>query len=203
MVHRARLKKQLSIAFAVAIVGAGTVLTANTATAETSAVPGLEVQSLDGSGNNQAHPEWGQLGRPYLRVSTPRYADGVGSFVSNPNARRISNRIFNDTHQNLFSENSVTQWGFVWGQFLDHTFGLRRAPGVGDAPDPSSRNIAFPDNDPIEEFTNDLGDIAFTRSSVTAGTGVDTPRQQDNTVSSYIDALSVYGGSDEPAGVAA
>jgi hypothetical protein len=35
---------------------------------------------------------------------------------------------------------------FTWGHFLDRTFGLRRAPGVGDSWDPNSRNIAFPRN---------------------------------------------------------
>jgi hypothetical protein len=37
----------------------------------------------------------------------------------------------------------ATTVGFVWGQFLDHTFGLRRAPGVDGSPDPRSRNIPF------------------------------------------------------------
>jgi hypothetical protein len=44
--------------------------------------------------------------------------------VSGPSPRYISNRIFNDEGQNLFSENGETQWGWAWGQFLDHTFGL-------------------------------------------------------------------------------
>jgi len=35
-------------------------------------------RSLDGSGNNLAHPAWGQVGRPYARVTPPVYADGVG-----------------------------------------------------------------------------------------------------------------------------
>ena len=42
-----------------------------------------------------------------------------------PNARAVSNRIINDANQNVFSERRVTQWGWTWGQFLDHTFGLR------------------------------------------------------------------------------
>jgi hypothetical protein len=83
----------------------------------------------------------------------------------------------------------------VWGQFLDHTFGLRRAPGVGDSPDPSSRNIVFNPNDPMEEFTNTLGNIPFTRSSAAPNTGVTNPREQINTVGSYIEASSVYSDS--------
>jgi hypothetical protein len=189
------LKKSLSVAIAVLTVIGGAALFNSSAAAGTAAIPGLEVQSLDGSGNNRANPTWGRAGLPYLRIANARYANGRGAEFPSPNPRRVSNCIFNDRHQNLFSENDVTQWGFAWGQFLDHTFGLRRAPGVGDSPDPSSRNIPFPRNDATEEFRNDLGEIAFTRSSISAGTGVDNPRQQDNTLSSYIDAFAVYGGT--------
>jgi hypothetical protein len=158
---------------------------------------GIEVQSLDGAGNNRANPDIGSVGTRYARVTTARYADGIGEPIKGPNARYVSNRVFNDTGQNLFSESRVSQWGFVWGQFLDHTFGLRAAPGVGDAPDPSSRNIPFDGGDPLESFTNVNRDIPFTRSSVAEGTGEDSPREQVNTVSSYIDAWVVYGGTEE------
>jgi len=144
--------------------------------------------SLDGSGNNRNHPSWGRVGRPYSRVAEPRYADAIGIMADGPSPRLISNRIFNDLGQNVFSENGVSQWGFAWGQFLDHTFGLRETGGK-DSPMP------FDPADPLESFTNDLGAIAFERSAAAAGTGVDSPREQVNTVSSYIDAWAVYGGS--------
>lgn len=73
--------------------------------------------------------------------------------------------------------------------FLDHTFGLR-ADGTEKA------NLKFDAADPLETFRNDLGVIAFTRSGASPGTGVSVPRQQTNTVSSYVDAWAVYGGSD-------
>jgi hypothetical protein len=170
------------------------VVSTNTASA---AVP-FEIQSLDGSRNNVANPTWGQANTNYTRQAPARYADGVGRQIAGPNARYISNRIFNDRNQNLFSERGVSQWGFVWGQFMDHTFGLRRAPGVGDSPDPSSANIDFDPNDPIEEFTNTLGNIPFTRSSFAAGTGTNgVPREQINTESSFIDAFAVYSGNTD------
>src|SRR4029453_14763931 len=114
-------------------------------------------------------------------------ADGVAKPVTGPNTRYVSNRIFNDRAQNLFSENNVSQWGFVWGQFMDHTFGLRQEVGGEDA------SIAFNARDGLEEFTNTLGVIPFTRTPAAPGTGVTTPREQINTVSSYIDGSSVYG----------
>ena len=74
---------------------------------------GFEVQSLDGSGNNQASPAQGRAGTNYPRVAAARYADGRSLPVSGPNSRFISNRIINDVHQNVFSEHRVTQQGHV------------------------------------------------------------------------------------------
>ncbi len=148
----------------------------------------IAVRTLDGSCNNLANPTWGQTNTPYLRVAPARYADGVSTPMSGPNARYVSNRVFNDVAQNLFSENHVTQWGFVWGQFLDHTFGLREEAGGENAP------IGFYRADGIEEFTNDLGGIPFQRTPAAPGTGTGTTaRQQINTVNSYLDAAAVYG----------
>jgi hypothetical protein len=148
-------------------------------------------RTLDGSQNNTEHPDWGQANTAYPRVAAPRYLDGRATPVPGPPARYISNRIFNDTAQNLFSENGVTQWGAVWGQFLDHTFGLRQVNGGESAP------MAFDPADPLEAFRNDLGTLAFTRTPAAAGTGASSPREQSNTVSGYIDASTVYGDSAE------
>ena len=150
-----------------------------------------EIRSLDGSGNNIENAEWGQAYTPYSREAPANYADGVSSMTDGPDPRYVSNRIFNDLSQNLFSENGVTQWAFVWGQFLDHTFGLREDEGGEAAP------IPFDESDPLEEFANDMGAIDFSRSPAAPGTGDDSPREQMNTVSSYIGAWAVYGGSEE------
>jgi hypothetical protein len=146
-------------------------------------------QTLNGSNNNLRHPAWGMIGRPYRRVAAPNYADGAGEMPSGPPVRYVSNRIFNDGNQNVFSENGVTQWAFTWGQFLDHTFGLRQTDGGEAAP------IGYDRHDPLEDFTNDLGGIDFSRTPAAPGTGRTTPREQINTVSSYIDGWAVYGGS--------
>ena len=77
----------------------------------------------------QGAPHWGKAGTTYPRRAPANYADRRGKPVTGPSPRYVSNRIFSDTSQNLFSENGVTQWGAVWGQFLDHTFGLRQETG--------------------------------------------------------------------------
>jgi hypothetical protein len=146
-----------------------------------------ENRTLDGAGNNAAHTDWGRAGTQYLRVAAPNYADGISSMVSGPPTRYVSNRIFNDLGQNLFSENGVSQWGWAWGQFMDHDFGLRDETPAEHAP------IAFSSSDPLERFTNDFGAIDFSRTPAAPGTGVSTPRQQINTISSFIDGSGVYG----------
>src|SRR5262245_121983 len=92
--------------------------------------------SLDGIGNNVLHARWGSSGSLYLRLAPVTYADGRGAPVAGIPSRYISNRIFNDVGQNLFSENGVSQWGWVWGQFVDHDIGLRREDGGERVPIP-------------------------------------------------------------------
>jgi hypothetical protein len=144
-------------------------------------------RTLNGSGNNAAYPRWGKAGTQYQRIAKADYADGIGQMRDGPAARYVSNRIFNDVGQNLFSENGVTQWGWAWGQWLDHDFGREQ-----DHPR-QSMPLAFNPRDPLESFQSLLISIDFWRNAAAPGTGVTTTRQQVNTQSSYIDASNVYG----------
>ena len=155
---------------------------------ESQRAPGY--QSLDGTGNNIAIPSTGAANTSYRRFASTSYSDGLSEPTQGPNARYISNRVFEDNAQNLFSQNSVTQWAWTWGQFIDHTIGLR---AVGTEP----MNTPFDSNDPLELFTNTAGVLSGTRSEATPGTGITAPREQLNTISSFIDATAVYGPSEE------
>ena len=158
-----------------------------------SASPGFEVENLNGSGNNVNNPTWGQAGTPYARVGTAHYADGISQPFTGPNARATSNRVINDRNFDVFDERRLTQMFWQWGQFLDHTFDLRD----GGGPTATPFNIPFNQNDPTEEFTNTLGTIAVNRSAQSPGTGTSTsnPRQQTNTITSYLEAQNVYSSS--------
>src|SRR5437762_108493 len=145
------------------------------------------LRTLDGSQNNVAHAQWGRASTEYVRVAPTNYADGISTMKGGPSPRYVSDRVFNDVGQNLFSENGVTQWGWIWGQFLDHDIGLRDETSTGSAP------LAFDTSDPLESFRDDLGMIDFSRTPAAPGTGASSPRQQLNTISSYIDASNVYG----------
>src|SRR5438132_9400723 len=169
----------LALAFTIVVLG----VAATPADLKTFAI----IRTLDGSGNNLGHPEWGRANTLYVRVAPSNYGDGISSMATGPSVRYVSNRVFNDVGQNIFSKDGVTQWGWVWGQFLDHDFGLRDERSAENAP------IGFDQADPLEAFTNDFGVIGFARTPAAPGTGVDTPREQVNTLSSYIDASNVYG----------
>ncbi len=169
---------------AVALVAVGTFLGSGVSQAEPNA---FEIQSLDGRGNNRAHPDWGTAGEAYSRLAPTRYADGVGQPVAGPNARYVSNRIFADGGQNFLSDRDVSQWAQVWAQFMDHTFGLREDTAT-DA------SIPWDNDAPMEHVRNDLGSIPMRRSGVVDGV---TPHEQKNIVSSYLDGWAIYGGTQD------
>ncbi len=108
---------------------------------------------------------------------TPSYADGISQPVSGPNPRYISNRIFNSLGVDLFSPRNVSQWVWVWGQFLDHNMELAQG-GSEEMP------ISVNQSDPLESFSDTLGMIPFVRDQPAPGSGTSTedPRQQINTV---------------------
>src|SRR5689334_18177904 len=159
--------------------------------ADTPTLP-FELRSLDGSANNTMHRDWGRAGTQYPRVARANYTDGIARPVTGPPARYLSNRIFNDLGQNIFSENDVSQWGWAWGQFIDNDMDLRDETAAESAPMP------FDARDPLEQFKNDSGQMAFSRTPAAPGTGTgrSNPRQQVNTDTSFIDASQVYGSSD-------
>ena len=147
-------------------------------------------RSIDGRANNLQHPSWGQAGVPYRRVAPANYADGRSQQVTPVKGDRyVSNRIFNDVNQNVFSENGVSQWGCVWGQFMDHTFGLRGQKGAAI----DAASVRAP-SDPLESFSSDLRSTSPARRPRTAP-ACTTRASSSTRSSSYIDGSSVYGDS--------
>src|SRR5205814_9557717 len=94
---------------------------------------GIEFRSLDGGNNNPGNVGLGRAGTPSARatLAPATYPDGFAAMQGRPPARLVSNSIFNDYDfarklgQNIFSENDVSQIGWLWGQFIDHTIDLR------------------------------------------------------------------------------
>ena len=159
----------------------------------------LQPRSLDGSGNNRQHDNWGPAGTQYLRVADPNYADGIGRMpLAGPPPRYVSNRIFNDVGQNLFSENGVSQWGWAWGQFMDHDFGLRDETPAEAAPIAVRRRTIR-----WRSSRNDFGVDRLRPHPRRPGNRRHRRRASRSTPSSYIDASNVYGVTDVAARLAA
>jgi hypothetical protein len=151
-------------------------------------------RSIDGYGNNQANPTWGQAGTDLARVSPVAYADGIStpslSGPNNPSARLASDLISNQADPlnpsadlQTVDQNSLSDFGYVWGQFIDHDMDL--TPGGG-----ASFPILVPPGDPIGP-----NPLPFTRSQFDPNTGTSDPRQQINAITSYLDLSQVYGSS--------
>ena len=139
-----------------------------------------------GAATTHATADWGKTETQYPRVARTNYADGSPA-VGRADARGTSATASSTNGQNLFSENGVTQWGCTWGQFLDHTFGLR------DRRRPRARRSRSTHRDPLEEFPNDVGTIDFARTPAAPGTGA-RPAPADQHRQQLHRRLGVYGG---------
>jgi hypothetical protein len=140
-------------------------------------------------GNNFANPTLGTANTDLLRLSQAAYANGVSSpsLPNNPSARVISDIVNNqaDAAGNDIATvdgNSLSDFGYAWGQFIDHDMDL--TPGN---PNETLQILADP-NDPSQ-----MGNQTFARSVYDPATGTTNPRQQINAVTSYLDLSNVYG----------
>lgn len=155
------------------------------------ALPGYEIRSVDGTGNNLANPLWGSTGVQLLReASGSHYDDGFNApgGVSRLSAREISNIVFSQPGY-MPSDTGISAMFWQWGQFIDHDLDLSRDNAEnGSMPVP----MGDPAFDPMSTGTVT---IDFHRSEKVPGTGTGpgNPREQFNVLTSYLDASMVYG----------
>ncbi len=149
-----------------------------------------EFRSIDGSGNNVMHPDWGMAGSELLRAADTAYADGSGTPAGSgrDSARAISNGCAAQTGS-MPNSRGVSSMVWQWGQFIDHDITL---VGTMDPIEPF--DIEVPVGDPYFD-PNSTGTqaIALERSFYHMVGGV---RQQVDELTAYIDGSQVYG-SDE------
>jgi peroxidase len=157
-----------------------------------------DIQSPDGSNNNLDNPTWGAADTDLLRIAKPAYADGIDSpsLPTSPSPRLISNLLNSQSDPenpaqdiSTVDENSVSDFGYAFGQFMDHDLDLSYDGGA-------SLPIAVPTGDPIGPNPLD-----FTRSLTDPATGTSTanPAQQVNAITSYLDLSQIYGSSQSVA----
>ncbi|HZZ70949.1 MAG TPA: peroxidase family protein [Pirellulales bacterium] len=157
-----------------------------------------EDRSYDGSGNNLLNPTWGMAGTDFIRIAPAAYGDGIStpSGADRPNVRDISNAIVAQSGS-IPNTMNLSDMVFQWGQFLDHDMDL-----TNQATPAENFNIVIPTGDPIfDPGSTGTQIMPLTRSQYDPTTGITTPRQQVNSVSSYIDGSQIYG--SDPARAAA
>jgi hypothetical protein len=154
--------------------------------------------AIDGTGNNLFHPDWGTAGSDLLRIAHSAYVDGLNApaGANRPSARVISNALSDQTDPNnpaqdinTVNQKSLSDYIYVFGQFLDHDLDLTTA-NTGQSFD----IVANQPNDPF----NPPGVIPFIRSDYDPNTGkivngVKVPRQQINSITSFLDGSQIYG----------
>ena len=108
-----------------------------------------EVRSIDGTGNNLENAEFRATDTELLRVAENDYADGISEPAGEdrPSAREISNVLSAADPDGTTSERNLSSFVFAWGQFLDHSIGLRVG---GD----EEVEVSFDESDPLESFNN-------------------------------------------------
>src|SRR5262245_33440498 len=157
-------------------------------------------RSIDGTGNNPDHPNWGSAGVALRREAPAAYADGIDQPAagSRPSARAISNTIVaQTTDERIINDRFMSAMIYGFGQFLDHDIDL-----TNDANPAQPFNVVVPANadDPFSTAFNPPGPgvIFLNRSEVVPGTGAGTnrPRQQPNDITAFIDGSMIYGSDD-------
>ncbi|WML91261.1 peroxidase family protein [Thiothrix lacustris] len=149
-----------------------------------------EYRSIDGSGNNKKHPEWGSANRNDLRKTVPQDSSrepGGSTEQRLPNPRDVSNAVVAQDG-NTVNQKGLSDLFWMWGQFLDHDITL--TPTSADPADHA--NIAIPAGDPVFDPNNTgTASLSFERSASTLD--ANGQNQQTNAITAFIDGSNVYG----------
>ena len=150
-------------------------------------------QAFEGTGNNMANPTWGAINQPFIRQTPVRYADGIskvgGAALASP--RAISNLVFRGPDDGITNNRDWSAMTYAWGQFLGHDMMLTAAAAPVE-----TMTFAVPVGDAVFDL-NSTGSktMSSSRSNFDKATGTSTanPRQQLNSLTSFIDGSQVYG----------
>jgi peroxidase len=151
-----------------------------------------ELRSIDGTGNNPLNVDWGSAGQALIRLVASQYADGIAqpAGADRPSAREISNTIAaHPEDEEMVNAKSLSAFAYLWGQFIDHDLDLTTtssANGKFNIPVPSSDESFDPNGTGAQV-------IPLSRADFAAGTGVDSPREQVNVITAYLDGSMIYG----------
>jgi hypothetical protein len=171
--------------------------------------PNAVFRRIDGGCGNPFIEDAGEAGTQLLRQIPARYADGLSapSGGSRRSGRDLSNRISDQSDPanpgsdlDIRDPRRLTDFIYVWGQFLDHDMDLTR-DNTGQCFD---IQVAATDPIGIDDSANCPGNthvIPFRRSEFDPNTGTTNPRQQLNSDTAFIDGSMIYGSDDTKASI--
>ncbi len=159
-------------------------------------------RTFNGLNNNLENPEYGEEGIQLLRLSDPAYDDGLSAprtIDSDgdplPSARAISNAIAAQDGVSIPNDSRLSDWFWQWGQFIDHDMGLTEGLATND-----SFDIEVPLGDPFfDPDGTGTQVIPLNRAIFDPETGIDSPREQINEITAFLDGSMVYGSTQEVA----
>ena len=167
----------------------------------TNVVVGQEVdiskyRTIDGTHNNLSNTEWGSAGENLKLLIPQAYTDGISlpAGLNRPNPREVSN-VVSEQLANTTDPLGISDFCWVWGQFLDHDIGL--------TPDGNEFfPIGVPSGDKMfDPFNTGQMIIPMMRNifDPATGTSPDNPRRHPNIITAFIDGSNVYGSDKERA----
>ena len=149
-------------------------------------------RTIDGTGNNLSHPEWGSTGENLLRRAPAAYADGISApgGTNRPSPRAISNAVVAEEEE-VISDRFLSAMIYAFGQFIDHDLDLTPNAGSRAArrSRPGRRPVLRPDRD---RHPGDLPSPGR-HSTPPPAPARNNPRQQVNVVTAFLDGSVVYG----------
>ncbi|XP_015278580.1 PREDICTED: thyroid peroxidase, partial [Gekko japonicus] len=173
--------------------------------------------------NNREHPRWGASNTPLARWLPPVYEDGLSQpkgwnpgFLHNgfplPSVREVTRKIIEASNEAVTEDERHSDIFIVWGQYIDHDLAFtpqstNQPSLLGEADCQKTCENQSPCF-PIQVFANDgfpinMDCMPFYRSSPACATdhhgvllgnlSTLNPRQQINSLTSFLDASTVYG----------
>ncbi|XP_077165967.1 thyroid peroxidase [Paroedura picta] len=178
---------------------------------------------ITGVCNNREHPRWGASNTALARWLPPAYEDGLSQpkgwnsgFLYNgfplPSVREVTRKIIEASNEAVTEDELHSDIFIAWGQYIDHDLvftpqSTNQPSLVGEVDCRKTCENQSPCF-PIQVFANDLfamnmDCMPFYRSSPACATGHHevllehlsdlNPRQQINSLTSFLDASTVYG----------
>jgi len=163
----------------------------------TQTLPKGPFRTIDGSGNNAAHPTWGAAPTLLMQNVPMSYGDSISSMGGGKRlgARVISNIVV--AQPNVPPQPYASNYLWMWGQFMDHDLDLTPSSAIHVAPFCTElADIAVPAGDPTFDPNNTgTAVISFCRNVFDPASGTDGHHQrvQTNVITSFVDASNVYG----------